>query len=117
MFDRAAITDKALLGKASKYNDSPSIFVGGGDLSSSLPSSSYGWALAAGGSSSLGGLVVVDGEGDQDLLSIILADSSSWEMATKEEKTLAEIGVGNSDERLVDEGPLQDMGGGGSYSH
>ncbi|RVW88355.1 hypothetical protein CK203_040950 [Vitis vinifera] len=70
VFDRAAITDKALLGKASRYNDSPSIFVGGGDLSSSLPSSSYGWALAAGGSSGLGG--------------------SSWEMETKEEKTLAE---------------------------
>ena len=29
MFDRVAITNKALLGKASRYNDSPSIFVGG----------------------------------------------------------------------------------------
>lgn len=29
VFDRVAITDKALLGKASRYNDSPSIFVGG----------------------------------------------------------------------------------------
>lgn len=106
MVDRAAITDEALLAEVSRYDNSPSFFVGVRVLSFSLPSSGFGWALVVSESFGLGGLVAADGAGDQNLLSIILVDGSAWEMASKGEKNLAEERVGGSAERIEDEGLL-----------
>ena len=104
--DRAAITDEALLAEVSRYDNSPSFFVGVRVLSFSLPSSGFGRALVVSESFGLGGLVAADGAGDQNPLSIILVDGSAWEMASKGEKNLAEERVGGSAERIEDEGLL-----------
>ena len=113
---RVAITDKALLVESSRYVDPLSFSVGAWG-SFSTPSSIFSRALVADGSSGLGGLVVVEREGNQDLLRIILADDSSWEVMTLGRKALVEVRVGDIIERIEDEGPLQEAakgeGGGG----
>ena len=104
---RVAITDKALLVESSRYVDPLSFSVGAWG-SFSTPSSIFSRALVADGSSGLGGLVVVEREGNQDLLRIILADDSSWEVMTLGRKALVEVRVGDIIERIKDEGPLQE---------
>ena len=57
--ESATITDETLFAEASRYIDSPSFFMGGRPLSSSIPSSRFCRAVAKSGS--FGGLASVDG--------------------------------------------------------
>ena len=104
--ERASLTNKALFVEASKYVETLSFSVGGRELSFSTHSSDFIRVVTKEGS--FDGLASVDGEEEQNPLSIILADGRSVEMTSEEEKTLVEEGVGGEDEEL-----LQDLEGKG----
>ena len=101
---RSTIINEMLVAEASKY-DFP-IYMGTRDFFSSPSSFSFGLALMAGRSFGLGGLVAMEGEVNQDPLRIILVDGSSLVIALGEKKALVEVGVGDIEERSVNEGSL-----------
>ena len=97
--ERASLTNKALFVEASRYVETLSFSVGGRELSFSTHSSGFSRVVTKEGS--FDGLASVDGEEEQNPLSIILADGRSGKMASKGEKTLDEEGVGGEDGELL----------------
>ena len=99
VMERASLTNKALFVEASRYVETLSFSVGGRELSFSTHSSGFSRVVTKEGS--FDGLASVDGEEEQNPLSIILADGRSGKMASKGEKTLDEEGVGGEDGELL----------------
>ena len=96
--ERVSMTDEALCEEASRHVETLSFSMGARELSSST-SSRFGLVVLKGGS--FGGLASTDDGDEQSLLSIILADGSTKEMASKGEKTMAREGVGREVEELL----------------
>ncbi|RVW86012.1 hypothetical protein CK203_041518 [Vitis vinifera] len=101
---------EALLEEASRYNNLPRGFVEIPFLSSTLSSFDFGRALVVSGSSSLGGLVGTKEKRSLDPLTIVLADSSEWEVAEGGEKVMDEGRVRDVAEKAVDARVSQEAG-------